>query len=230
MSDPRVTYVGGPTALIEWHGLRFLTDPTFDPTGTRYELPGYTMRKTAGPAVTPDAVGLLEAVLLSHDHHVDNFDHAGRQLAADAPRILTTEAGAGRLGPQAVGLAVWESPDFTAPDWAPRGSRRPAGGRSRVRRTTRWRSPVCRRARPSSPCISRVGSTSRRAARPWSARLRRRRWAIGCAGRRRAGQRGSMEPTRLQTGIGERPLDRVAVLVAGPVARADNEVRGAMRR
>jgi L-ascorbate metabolism protein UlaG (beta-lactamase superfamily) len=118
MSVARVTYVGGPTAVIEWHGLRFLTDPTFDPAGTRYELTGYTLRKTSGPAIEPGAVGPLDAVLLSHDHHFDNFDHAGRRVAADAPRILTTEVAAGRLGPRAVGLAVWQSTEITAPDGA----------------------------------------------------------------------------------------------------------------
>ena len=42
---PRFTYLGGPTALLEWHGLRLLTDPTFDPPGTTYELPAYTFRR-----------------------------------------------------------------------------------------------------------------------------------------------------------------------------------------
>ena len=72
-SAPRITYVGGPTALLEWRGLRLLTDPTFDPAGTRYELPAYTLRKTQDPAVEPTAVGRLDAVLLSHDHHGDTW-------------------------------------------------------------------------------------------------------------------------------------------------------------
>ncbi len=118
MTAPTVTYVGGPTAVIEWHGLRLLTDPTFDPAGTHYELPGYTLCKTVSPALSPKAVGSLDAVLLSHDHHLDNFDHAGRRVAAAAPRILTTGAGAGRLGPRAVGLTTWESTELTAPDGA----------------------------------------------------------------------------------------------------------------
>jgi L-ascorbate metabolism protein UlaG (beta-lactamase superfamily) len=42
----KATYIGGPTALIEIDGLRFLTDPTFDPAGTTYETPVYTLRKT----------------------------------------------------------------------------------------------------------------------------------------------------------------------------------------
>jgi L-ascorbate metabolism protein UlaG (beta-lactamase superfamily) len=30
MTDIAITYIGGPTALLEYGGLRFLTDPTFD--------------------------------------------------------------------------------------------------------------------------------------------------------------------------------------------------------
>src|SRR6266550_1385732 len=46
----RITYIGGPTALLEFAGARFLTDPTFDPGGTAYPTPHYTLHKTAGPA------------------------------------------------------------------------------------------------------------------------------------------------------------------------------------
>src|ERR1051325_1046379 len=49
----RITYVGGPTALVEFAGLRFLTDPTFAPAGTAYSTARYTLRKRAGPAVPP---------------------------------------------------------------------------------------------------------------------------------------------------------------------------------
>jgi L-ascorbate metabolism protein UlaG (beta-lactamase superfamily) len=35
----RITYIGGPTALIEFGGLRLLTDPTFDPAGSTYPTP-----------------------------------------------------------------------------------------------------------------------------------------------------------------------------------------------
>jgi L-ascorbate metabolism protein UlaG (beta-lactamase superfamily) len=48
-------------------------------------------------------------VLLSHDHHFDNLDHAGRALLAQAHRVLTTREGAERLGSDARGLAPWES-------------------------------------------------------------------------------------------------------------------------
>jgi len=116
VSGPRLTYVGGPTALIEWGGLRLLTDPTFDPAGRAYETPVYTLRKTIGPAIDPDALGRFDVVLLSHDHHFDNLDLAGRALLERAPRVLTTTAGAGRLGGTAVGLEPWAGLELRRPD------------------------------------------------------------------------------------------------------------------
>ncbi|HEX7793657.1 MAG TPA: MBL fold metallo-hydrolase, partial [Vicinamibacterales bacterium] len=74
----QVTYIGGSTALLEVDGLRLLTDPTFDPPGTSYTTPVYTLRKTTGPAVPLAGLGHVDVVLLSHDHHFDNLDHAGR--------------------------------------------------------------------------------------------------------------------------------------------------------
>src|SRR3954452_18187826 len=40
----------------------------------------------------------LHAVLLSHDRHGDNLDDAGRALLPAADVVVTTAAGAGRLG------------------------------------------------------------------------------------------------------------------------------------
>ena len=105
----RLTYVGGPTALVEWRGLRLLTDPTFDPAGTRYELPGYTLVKTQDPALPAAELGPVDAVLLSHDHHRDNLDDAGRELLGAAARVLTTREGAERLGGGAIGMAPWDA-------------------------------------------------------------------------------------------------------------------------
>lgn len=118
MSESRIqlTYIGGPTALLELGGLRLLTDPTFDPAGTEYPTPHYVLRKTQGPALDPAMVGPVDLVLLSHDHHFDNLDHAGRQFLATATRVLTTVAGAGRLGGNALGLAPWQSHEVPTPD------------------------------------------------------------------------------------------------------------------
>lgn len=104
----KFTYTGGPTALFELGGLRLLIDPTFDPAGEAYPTTAYTLRKTAGPALSPDSLGRIDAVLLSHDHHFDNLDNTGRALLGRAGMILTTKAGAERLGAKATGLDRWQ--------------------------------------------------------------------------------------------------------------------------
>ena len=104
----RITHIGGPTTLIEVGGWRILTDPTFDPPGRRYAFGwGTSSRKLTGPAVAADAIGPIDAVLLTHDHHGDNLDDAGRALLPSAGTVLTTESGAARLGGNARGLAPW---------------------------------------------------------------------------------------------------------------------------
>jgi L-ascorbate metabolism protein UlaG (beta-lactamase superfamily) len=101
-----ITLIGGPTALIEIDGFRLLTDPTFDDANTAYQLPHVKLEKTIGPALKADAIGPIDAVLLSHDQHSDNLDHSGREYLKHAKRVLTTEAGAKRLGGQFEGLHV----------------------------------------------------------------------------------------------------------------------------
>ncbi|RLK53698.1 L-ascorbate metabolism protein UlaG (beta-lactamase superfamily) [Actinokineospora cianjurensis] len=104
---PRVTHVGGPTTLVEVDGWRLLTDPTFDPPGERYRFGwGISSVKLAGPAVAAADLLPIDAILLTHDHHGDNLDAAGRALLAEVPTVLTTVAGARRLG-SATGLAPW---------------------------------------------------------------------------------------------------------------------------
>jgi L-ascorbate metabolism protein UlaG (beta-lactamase superfamily) len=112
VTPPTLTYVGGPTALLEVGGVRLLTDPTFDPPGAEYRAGSYVLRKTLGPALAPDALGRLDAVLLSHDHHFDNLDGAGRALLARVPRVLAPRAAADRLGGATVGLGPWETVDL----------------------------------------------------------------------------------------------------------------------
>ncbi len=101
-----ITYVGGPTAVLDFGRLRLLTDPGFDPPG-EYPSGAAVLKKLAGPAVSAESLGRIDAVLLSHDHHADNLDHSGRKFLERVPRVLTTTAGAERLGGNAVGLAPW---------------------------------------------------------------------------------------------------------------------------
>jgi L-ascorbate metabolism protein UlaG (beta-lactamase superfamily) len=110
------TYIGGPTALFEWDGLRLLTDPTFDPAGGEHKTGPVVLRKTAGPALGPESIGQVDIVLLSHDHHYDNLDHSGRKFLEKVPHVLTTIEGAERLGGHAVGLSPWQSVDVPGAD------------------------------------------------------------------------------------------------------------------
>lgn len=108
MSEVRITHIGGPTALIEVGGWRLLTDPTFDPPGKKYNFGwGTSSRKTTAAAISPAELGPIDAVLLSHDHHADNLDPAGRGLLPAAGSVITTVAGAKRLGGNARGIAPW---------------------------------------------------------------------------------------------------------------------------
>ena len=116
MRSPSValTLVGGPTVLLEVGELRFLTDPTLDPAGSTYTQGPVSMEKLAAPALPPEALGRIDAVLLSHDEHADNLDTGGRALLPRAGRVLTTPSGAGRLGGNATGLAPWQSVEVEA--------------------------------------------------------------------------------------------------------------------
>ena len=106
--------LGGPTTVVDVAGWRFVIDPTFDDPGAVGHL-----TKTVGPAISPSALGSVDAVLISHDEHLDNLDIEGRRFALDAPRILTNPGAAERLGPSAHGLAPWESFRLTASEERP---------------------------------------------------------------------------------------------------------------
>jgi L-ascorbate metabolism protein UlaG (beta-lactamase superfamily) len=116
----RITHIGGPTALIEVGGWRLLTDPTFDPPGRRYVFGwGTSSRKLAGPSVPASDLMPIHAVLLSHDHHDDNLDDAGRAMLPSADAVVTTVSGAQRLGGHARGLAPWATTRLEAPGRVP---------------------------------------------------------------------------------------------------------------
>jgi L-ascorbate metabolism protein UlaG (beta-lactamase superfamily) len=105
--ETTLTLIGGPTVLIELDGVRLLTDPTFDPPGA-YQG-GVLLMKTAGPALTAEQVGPVDAVLLSHDQHADNLDHGGRAFLERAKTTFTTDVGATRLAGNSKGLKPFET-------------------------------------------------------------------------------------------------------------------------
>lgn len=118
----RLLSTGGPTALIELGGLRFVTDPTFDEPQDYISSSGASLTKTEPALLGPDALGRVDAVLLSHDQHPDNLDRSGRAFLAGVPLVLTTVAGAGRLAEDpaltVAGLAPWDAREFQRPDGA----------------------------------------------------------------------------------------------------------------
>lgn len=90
------------------HGdTRILTDPVLDPEGSTYDFglwftprAWFASEKRYTTPPSPAAAGRFAAVLLSHDHHADNLDLAGRALIADpqrVARVITTVPGARRL-------------------------------------------------------------------------------------------------------------------------------------
>ncbi len=110
-----ITLIGGPTALIEIDGFRLLTDPTFD-APRAYQLPHVKLEKLAGPALSAEAIGEVDAVLLSHDQHADNLDDSGKDFLVKAKRVLTTVVGAKRLGNHAEGFAPWATTKLKSKD------------------------------------------------------------------------------------------------------------------
>lgn len=100
-----VTYIGGPTALVEYAGLRILLDPTFDEP---HHYPDDDLTKTTGPGIPASAVEPVDLVLLSHHGHADNFDDAGRELALRSSLVLSLPEAAAELGDPVVGLEPWQ--------------------------------------------------------------------------------------------------------------------------
>ncbi|HVF25429.1 MAG TPA: MBL fold metallo-hydrolase [Anaerolineales bacterium] len=106
----RITHISTATLLLEIGSIRLLTDPAFDPPGGKYNFGfGTSSTKLTAPSISPDDIGDIDAVLLSHDQHEDNLDEAGRALLPRAGKVITTKAAAKRLGNNAIGLKPWQS-------------------------------------------------------------------------------------------------------------------------
>ena len=116
MNHVHITYIGGPTMLLDFGGTRILTDPTFDPAGSEYPSGPATLRKLSPPALQPEKLASFDYVLLSHDHHFDNLDRAGRQSLQRAKLVFTTPEGAQRLGGNTIGMNPWDNHDLQIAD------------------------------------------------------------------------------------------------------------------
>lgn len=119
MSSPiRVTYLGGPTYLLEIGNFRIISDPGFDPQGSqRNEGPGHLLTKVMSPPIPVEKIGRIDIALVSHAQHLDNLDHEGRRLLGKVGMTLTTPASAAMNlpGKNVKGLKPWESTEVSNP-------------------------------------------------------------------------------------------------------------------
>src|SRR3954466_13987439 len=121
--DCSLTFIGTATTLLRLGPFTILTDPNFLHRGQRAYL-GYGLwsRRRTEPALTPDELPALDAVVLSHLHG-DHCDRVARRgLDRSVPVMATPEAARTLQSRQrfrrALGLRVWESHTLVRPDGA----------------------------------------------------------------------------------------------------------------
>ncbi|CED82252.1 Predicted Zn-dependent hydrolase (beta-lactamase superfamily) [Phaffia rhodozyma] len=88
-----IYFVGTATVILEWAGLRIMTDPNFLHAGDHVHLgPGVTAKRLTNPAVNLEDLPPIDAVVLSHFHE-DHFDTLVQSaLRKDLPIISTPHA------------------------------------------------------------------------------------------------------------------------------------------
>jgi L-ascorbate metabolism protein UlaG (beta-lactamase superfamily) len=92
-----LTFVGTATTLLRLGPFTLLTDPNFLHQGQRAYLgKGLWSRRLTEPALQPDDLPDLDAVLLSHLHG-DHFDRVARRRLPRTPPVVTTPPAARRL-------------------------------------------------------------------------------------------------------------------------------------
>lgn len=113
-SNNDFTHIGTATTVFEVGGVTFLTDPAFAPASTSYDViykeGRYGLTRVKDPALKLNQLPPIDAVLLSHEDHLDNLDDLGRQLL-DGRRVITTMDGAKNLQPRpgVRGIRPWEA-------------------------------------------------------------------------------------------------------------------------
>ncbi|MCJ1482310.1 hypothetical protein MMC06_002474 [Schaereria dolodes] len=88
-----IFFVGTATTIIEWEGLRIMTDPNFLHAGDHVHLgPGVTGTRKTNPALDLHELPTIDCILLSH-YHADHFDQeVEASLRRDLPIITTPHA------------------------------------------------------------------------------------------------------------------------------------------
>ena len=86
-------FVGTATTILEWEGVRILTDPNFLHAGDHVHLgPGVSATRQTNPAIDLEELPRIDVILLSH-YHEDHFDkEVEKKLSKGLPIITTPHA------------------------------------------------------------------------------------------------------------------------------------------
>jgi L-ascorbate metabolism protein UlaG (beta-lactamase superfamily) len=93
-SDNRITlaWLGHSTVLVDFYGIRILTDPALaNHVGISYGLGTIGPKRFVAPALTPTQLPPIDVLLLSHAH-MDHMDLPSLRLLANAPATVTARA------------------------------------------------------------------------------------------------------------------------------------------
>lgn len=107
-----ISHIITAAAVFHINDVNLLTDPFFSPNGTEFRAdPNNVITVLLDPAMQPDQIPPIDAVLLSHEDHPDNLDPIGRAHFLDGRKVLTTPDGAKNLGPRpgVTGLQPWQT-------------------------------------------------------------------------------------------------------------------------
>jgi L-ascorbate metabolism protein UlaG (beta-lactamase superfamily) len=115
-------FIGTATVLLELGPFTVLTDPNFLHQGESVGI-GYGLlrsRRLTEPAISIDALPLLDLVVLSH-HHEDHFDRVATERLDRSVPILTTPDAARALSRagfrKARSLRTWRQQSFVKAGW-----------------------------------------------------------------------------------------------------------------
>lgn len=91
--NAKLLFVGTATVILEWEGVRVMTDPNFLHAGDHVHLgPGVTGTRLTNPAIDLHDLPRIDLVCLSH-YHADHFDQkVEASLRRDLPIITTPHA------------------------------------------------------------------------------------------------------------------------------------------
>jgi len=85
-----IYFVGTATTILEWEGIRLMTDPNFLHAGDHVHLgPGVTGTRKTNPAFGLHELPRIDVVLLSH-YHADHFDQEVEASLRRSLPIITT--------------------------------------------------------------------------------------------------------------------------------------------